>query len=91
MMITPKPSTPASIQSFYLHLYDSLESFRLGRFRLKLGSSVQFLWRDTIEVSLATHLPIILLVIQTDYSSRQNAKVQRSGMQRPKCYRCIFA
>lgn len=41
--------------SSYLHFNDSLESLRLGRLRLKLAPSVQFLGRNTIEISLTVH------------------------------------
>lgn len=45
--------------SSYLHLDDSLESLRLGWLWLKLASSVQFLGRNTIEISLTVHPSVI--------------------------------
>jgi hypothetical protein len=45
--------------SSYLHFNDSLESLRLGWLRLKLASSVQFLGRNTIEISLTVHPSVI--------------------------------
>lgn len=48
-----------NVQRPYLHFNDCLQSLRLCWLRLKLGSSMQFLWRDTIEISLTTHLSII--------------------------------
>jgi hypothetical protein len=44
-----------NVLSSYLHFDDSLESLGLGWLRLKLASSVQFLGRNTIEVSLPVH------------------------------------
>lgn len=44
-----------NVNSSYLHFNDSLESLRLGWLRLKLASSVQFLGRNTIEISLTVH------------------------------------
>lgn len=48
-----------AVPSSYLHFDDSLESLRLGWFWLKLTSSVQFLGRNTIEVSLTVHPSVI--------------------------------
>lgn len=48
-----------SVLSSYLHFDDSLESLRLGWLRLKLASSVQFLGRNTIEISLTVHPSVI--------------------------------
>lgn len=47
-----------NVNSSYLHLNDSLESLRLGWLRLKLASPVQFLGRNTIEISLTVHPPV---------------------------------
>lgn len=47
------------MNSSYLHLYDCLESLGLGWLRLKLAPSVQFLGRNTIEISLTVHPSLI--------------------------------
>lgn len=44
-----------NVNSSYLHFNDSLESLRLCWLRLKLAPSVQFLGRNTIEISLTVH------------------------------------
>lgn len=70
-----KNNIQENMQSPYLHFDDCLQSLRLGWLRLKLGSSMQFLWRDTIEISLTTHLSIILIAHMS--SLQQNRSLMK--------------